>query len=96
MHIAVSKGADEGLNFFDYVQFLKDNHFIPPGSEAWVDQIRKKGNEANHEIVIMQKEDAEDLISFVEMLLRLIFEFPAKMKASLQSQPTSSPTPPEN
>lgn len=80
MNIAVSKGADEGLSFNKYVEYLSDNHFIPPGSEEWVHHIRKKGNEATHEIDIMEKDDAIELIMFIEMLLKFIYELPAKMK----------------
>lgn len=80
MHIAVSKGAKENLNFIQYVEYLSDNNFIPPGSKDWVDHIRDKGNEANHEIKIMEEEEAKDLISFMEMLLKIIYEFPANIK----------------
>lgn len=80
MHIAVGRGAKEGKSFIDYVNYLADNHYIPPDAKDWVDHIRKKGNEANHEIKIMNPEDAEDLISFIEMLLRLIYEFPANIR----------------
>ncbi len=80
MHVAVSKGAKKGLKFIEYVEFLSDKNFIPPDAKDWVDHIRKKGNEANHEIKIMSKEDAQDLISFSEMLLKLIYEFPANIK----------------
>lgn len=79
MHIAVDKGATPGAKFIEYVKYLGDKHYVPPGSEDWVDHIRNKGNEANHEIAIMTDADALDLISFVEMLLRLIYEFPARM-----------------
>lgn len=81
MHIAVSKGAKENQNFTEYVKFLADNNFIPPDAKGWVDHIRDKGNEANHEIVLMSQEDAKDLISFIEMLLKLIYEFPSRIKA---------------
>jgi len=47
--------------------------------KGWVDHIRKKGNEANHEIVIMKKGDALDLITFIEMLLKFIYEFPSRI-----------------
>jgi len=76
MNIAVSKGAKEGLKFAEYVQYLADKGFVPPDGKAWVDHIRKKGNEATHQIAIMTKEDAQDLITFIEMLLKLIYEFP--------------------
>jgi hypothetical protein len=80
MHIAVSKGAKEGDTFVNYVQFLSDNNYIPPDAKDWVDHIRTKGNEANHEINIMSKDDAKELLSFIEMLLKIIYEFPAMIK----------------
>lgn len=80
MHIAVSKDAEKGKSFAYYVDFLADNHYVPPGAKGWVDHIRKIGNEANHEIVIMPKEEAEELLSFCEMLLKIIYEFPATVK----------------
>ena len=79
MHIAVSKGAKPGESFAYYVDYLGENHFVPPDAKAWIDHIRKKGNEANHEINIMTREDAEELLSFSEMLLRIIYEFPARV-----------------
>ena len=81
MHIAVEKGADSGESFVAYVEYLVKNHFAPPGSQAWVDKIRDRGSEANHEIKIMIRDEAEELINFVEMLLKFIYEFPAKIAA---------------
>lgn len=80
MHIAVAKGAKENLKFIQYVEYLSEQNYVPPGSKDWVDHIREKGNEATHEIVIMSKEEAEDLISFSSMLLKLIYEFPSKLR----------------
>ncbi|HDP99722.1 MAG TPA: DUF4145 domain-containing protein [bacterium] len=80
MHIAVSKGANPGENFVSYVQYLSDNHYIPPDAKDWVDHIREKGNEANHEVNIMNKDDAELLLSFIQMLLKVIYEFPSAIK----------------
>lgn len=79
MNIAVSQNATGGGNFVTYVDYLAENGFIPPNGRGWVDHIRKKGNEATHEIALMQKEDAEELIIFSEMLMRFIYEFPSKV-----------------
>jgi hypothetical protein len=79
MNVAVSKGAESGKSFASYVKFLDDNHFIPPDGKDWVDHIRKKGNEATHEIPNISKEDAIELLEFVEMLLRFVYEMPGKM-----------------
>jgi len=83
MNIAVSKGADEGLKFIKYVEYLSNKGYVPPDGKEWVDHIRKKGNEATHEISIMGKEDSEELITFIEMLLKFIYEFPATLKRKI-------------
>jgi hypothetical protein len=80
MNVAVSIGAKEGLSFISYVKFLSDGGYVPPGSDVWLDHIRDKGNEANHKIEISNKVDAEELLNFTEMLLRFVFELPAKIK----------------
>jgi hypothetical protein len=63
MNIAVNQGASEGRRFIEYVDYLADNHYIPPNGRHWVDHIRKKGNEATHEIALMNHSDAKDSIS---------------------------------
>ena len=79
MNIAVEQGAQEGLRFIEYVEYLASNGFIPPNGRAWVDHIRQKGNEATHEIALMAPSDAEDLVTFTEMLLKFIYEFPNRV-----------------
>jgi hypothetical protein len=81
MHIAVAQGAPAGENFVTYVNYLVNNHYAPPNSKPWVDKIREHGNEANHEIVLKGKSDAEEIMIFLEMLLKFIYEFPARSKA---------------
>jgi len=80
MHIAVAKGGEAGKTFAHYVDFLAQKNFVPPDARAWVDHIREKGNEANHEINIMKPEDAQELLSFLAMLLKIIYEFPATVR----------------
>jgi hypothetical protein len=76
MHIAVDRGATVGQPFQAYVTYLITSNTIPPHFQTWVDAIRQRGNEANHEIVLMRQADAETLLSFTEMLLKLLYEFP--------------------
>jgi hypothetical protein len=82
MNIAVAQGAEADRRFIEYVQFLADNGYVPPHGKHWVDHIRKKGNEATHEIALMTRQDAEELIAFSEMLLKFIFEFPSRVPAA--------------
>lgn len=77
MNVAVQEGAEVDKNFHYYVNFLETNNFLPPKGRQWVDQIRIKGNEATHEITSMTLQDATELINFIEMLLRFVYEFPA-------------------
>jgi hypothetical protein len=78
MNIAVAKGAAAGETFAKYVDFLAAKHFVPPDSDAWVSRVRTEGNEATHEIALKTEDDAKLLIGFCEMLLKFVFEFPAK------------------
>lgn len=78
MHIAVAQGADTGKKFITYVNYLADNGFTPPNAKVWVDEIRNLGNDANHEIVIMNEAKAKSVIKFLEMLLKFNYEFPAE------------------
>lgn len=77
MNIAVSHGAKPGETFVSYVEYLSTAGFVPPNGKGWVDYIRKKGNEATHEIALMAQDDASRLVSFAEMLLKFVYEFPA-------------------
>jgi hypothetical protein len=76
MHVAVDQKAPENQSFVSYVEYLATAGYVPPNGRAWVDHIRKRGNEATHEIVIMADTDAKELIVFSEMLLKFIYEFP--------------------
>jgi hypothetical protein len=79
MNIAVEEGAKEGESFQKYVDYLAQKGFVPPHGKGWVDHIRNLGNDANHHINLMTGEDATRLITFVEMLLRFIYEFPSML-----------------
>mgnify|MGYP001249728885 CR=1 FL=1 len=79
MNVAVSKGAEPDKPFGFYVDFLDQNHFIPPDGRDWVDHIRNKGNEATHEIPSITRDDAIELLEFAEMLLRFVYELPGRM-----------------
>lgn len=81
MHIAVEKGAEKDKNFVFYVDYLNSNGWIPPNGKDWVDAIRGGGNEAAHQIDPVSEESARQLLDFTEMLLKIVYEFPAKLTA---------------
>lgn len=78
MNVAVERGAEQNKTFKYYVDWLTKHHYVPPNSEGWIDHIRNKGNDATHEIPPITQEDAQELISFCEMVLKFIYEFPAR------------------
>ncbi len=81
MNIAVQHKAVEGKTFVYYIDFLNDKGYVPPNGKIWIDEIRKKGNEATHETPSPKKEDADQILNFVEMLLRFVYEFPSMVQS---------------
>lgn len=81
MHVAVSEGAGKNKSFKYYVEYLSDNNVVPNKTKDWIDEIRGMGNDANHEIKVNTKEEAKEIISFTEMLLKLVFEYPNRIKS---------------
>lgn len=77
MNISVHLGADENKKFIEYVNWLDKENYIPQNAKGWVDQIRKIGNYATHEIDILTKEDAKKTLIFIEFLLKLVYELPS-------------------
>lgn len=75
MHIGVQEGAEKDKNFVYYVDYINDKGFVPKKSKQLLDFLRQQGNEANHDVVIFKKEDAEKLISFIELILLFIYEY---------------------
>ena len=80
MNVAVDKGAPTGKSFVEYVGYLGDKGYIPRGGDDWVDHIRKKGNEATHEIPQTTMEEAKQLVLFSQMLLNCVYGFPSMQK----------------
>jgi hypothetical protein len=76
----VTKGAKEGKSFVQYLDYLEHQGFIPAKGKEWVEYVRLKGNEANHEISVMERKDAKQFITFLETLLRANYEFPATLQ----------------
>lgn len=82
MHLAVERGAKVGESFIFYVEYLAEKGYVPPDGKLWVDHIRINGNDANHEIKVFTKEEGELLLTFLEMLLKFIYEFHKKLPVS--------------
>ena len=80
MHVAVDQGASEDFSFAGCVDYLSENGIVPATGAEWVGEVRKAGNEAAHEIVLTGEGEAVQLLEFTEMLLKVAYEFPAKLR----------------
>lgn len=77
LHVAAQEGATDLSKFVKCIEFLDAEGHIPARGRGWVDYIRQRGNEANHEIIVMQEEDARAMLLLSEQLLRNIYELPS-------------------
>lgn len=74
-NVAVYYGADDGKSFVHYVDYLVDNGYVPEKSREWIDKIRTEGNSATHNQTSKNKDDAQRILDFVQMLLLINFKF---------------------
>ena len=74
-NVAVYYGAPDGDSFVHYVDFLVDNGYVPEKSRNWIDKIRTEGNSATHNQTAKNKDDAQRILDFVQMLLLINFKF---------------------
>lgn len=88
MHVAVEKGAEKNRQFGYYVGWLAEEGIVTADMKDWVDEIRELGNDANHEIVLMESDQAEALLTFVAMLLKIIYEYPELGRRSVAARQT--------
>lgn len=82
MNLAVQHGAKKKETFAYYVDFLDGMSYIPPQGKQWVDKIRKRGNEANHEITLMNIKDAQLMLHFTGALLHFNYELTSMLAAA--------------
>lgn len=75
MNIAVHEGADKNLKFVQYVDYLCDNGIVHKKSKKKAESVKDLGNDANHEIESRTKEEAQNCLEFIELLLMANYEF---------------------
>lgn len=97
MHVAVEKGAKENKSFKYYVKWLIDEAHAPKSAAVWLEYVKDRANDVNHEIMVMEKEEAEALLLFTEALLRNVYELPSlvfkRPKEDSDEDDPETPTP---
>ncbi|WEV42970.1 DUF4145 domain-containing protein [Lactobacillus sp. ESL0684] len=68
-NVAVYYGAKDGQSFVKYIDYLIENGYVPEKSKEWIDEIRLEGNSATHNQTSKNKDDAQKILDFVQMLL---------------------------
>jgi hypothetical protein len=77
MHLAVDvANSKEGKNFVQYINDLDAEGYIVKGLKVVIDQIRSRGNIANHELPASSQDQADQTMKIVEYLLHTIYELP--------------------
>jgi hypothetical protein len=80
MNLAVQHGDSPGKSFIEYMGYLEAKGYVPPNGKSWVDRIRTKGNEATHEIRLIEEIESSQILKFTEMLLKFVYEFPSMLQ----------------
>ncbi|MGB7323630.1 MAG: DUF4145 domain-containing protein [Rubripirellula sp.] len=76
MVCACNEGAAEGLSFVKYVDYIVDNVLPLPKAKASIDAIRTIGNDANHSVAFVSRNDAMRAMSIVTYLLNSVYSLP--------------------
>lgn len=69
-------GSDTGKQFTEYVNDLNRAGYVPPGARHVIDQVRGRGNIANHDLPASNETDSLTTMAITEHLLRTIYELP--------------------
>ncbi len=77
MVCACEKGAKDGLTFTQYVDHITKNVLTFPAAQNAIDAIRGIGNDANHQVAMVNQADAERAMRIVTYMLNTIYSFPA-------------------
>ena len=72
--LALGASRNNVSNFADDINWLKNNHWLPPGADTWAHVIRTKGNRSIHETENSSRDDAASMLYLTAMLLRHVWE----------------------
>lgn len=76
MAVACHEGDGEGKSFTAYVDYITSTVLVFPKAKPAIDAIRDIGNDANHEIDFVVKDDAKRAMQIVVYLLNAVYSMP--------------------
>lgn len=77
MACACQEGDTDGKHFADYVDYITNTVLTFPKAKDSIDKIRGIGNEANHKIRFVSRDDARRAMSIVSYMLTTIYSLPS-------------------
>ena len=76
MACACHEGDAEGKHFVQYVDFIIDKVLTFPRAKDAIKAIKDIGNDANHVVCFVSREDAQRSLSIVDYMLKTIYSLP--------------------
>lgn len=77
MATACKEGDTDGKQFAPYVDFITGTVLTFPKAKESIDRIRKIGNEANHSLQFVSRDDAKRAMDIVTYMLNTIYSLPS-------------------
>lgn len=77
MACACHEGDTDGKKFVDYVDYITNKVLTFPKAKDSIDKIRGIGNEANHKVFFVGRDDARRALSIVSYMLATIYSLPS-------------------
>ncbi len=77
MVCACLEKAEDGKPFTEYVKYLTDNVLTFPKAKGSIDKIRTIGNDANHSVDFVSRDDAKKAMQIITYLLNTIYSLPS-------------------
>ena len=73
MNIAVDHGAEKNKKFQEYVEYIQAKNLVSKSAEELLTEIKDIGNDANHEISQVSKEQANQIIELTNEIINQIY-----------------------
>jgi hypothetical protein len=77
MVCACHEGDTDGKRFVEYVNYITGSVIAFPKAKDSIDKIRGIGNEANHNLTFVSRDDARRAMSIVTYMLNTIYSLPS-------------------
>lgn len=73
MVIACKEGDVEGKSFLQYVDYIVEKVVPIPAARKAIDEIRKVGNDANHDVTFVDEAQSRQSMKILHYLLRAVY-----------------------